>query len=328
MLTAPFLGRATDRVGVRTVIASAMLLLVAAYAGLAAMTGRIWQYQALVLCLAVTVPGTGALVFGKLTAARFTRHRGVALAVGTSGLSLTTLALPPTAGGDRRALGLAWRVRGARAADAGGAADRAGAGAARADRGGSSRRPAAPLTGMTGREARRTARFWALGGAAALVNVATVGLVTQMVPLGLDRGLTATNAALLLTSYGAAQIVGRFGIGWLVDRYPAPPMAAAVAVVSAIGFAGLLMDAPGLQLALALVFAAGLMNGADSDLPAVPHQPAVWTESLWRGLWLAADPRAVRHGDRDCRLRPASRRDRRLHARAGDRGGRDGRGGG
>ena len=265
-LAGPFLGRLTDRIGVRAIIASAMLLLGLAYAGLAAMTGRIWQYQALVLCLALTVPGTGSLVYGKLIAALFTRHRGIALAVGTSGLSLTTLALPPMLALVIAAYG--WRggfvalalVTLAAALPAVLLLIRR-APVAVVDPG-----DAPPLTGMTGREARRTGRFWALATAAALVNAGTVGLVTQMVPLGIDRGLSPGSAALLLTSYGAAQIVGRFTIGWLVDHFPAPPIAAAIATVSALGFAGLQITVPGLPLALALVFAAGLMNGADSDV--------------------------------------------------------------
>ena len=264
-VASPFLGRLTDRFGVRGMIVGAMLLLAAACGGLAAMTGRLWQYQALVLCLALTVPGTGVLVYGKMIGARFTRHRGFALAVGASGLSLTTLTLPPVL-----ALVVArWGWRGGFVAlsllvlvaligvlllirRAPIVVVSPGAGAT--------------LTGMSGGEARRTRQFWALGLAAALVNFGTVGLVTQMVPFGLDRGLSPTGAALLLTSYGAAQIVGRFAIGWLVDRFPAPPLAAAVATLSALGFAGLQLSAPGFALAMLLVFAAGLMNGADSDV--------------------------------------------------------------
>jgi predicted MFS family arabinose efflux permease len=268
-LAAPFLGRLADRVGVRTVIAGAMLLLGAAYLGMATMTGGLWQYQLLILCLALAVPGTSSLSYGKLVAARFNRHRGFALALATSGLSLTTLLLPALVAA---VIGL-WGWRGgflalsvlvaavalplvtlllrrppAVVADGAQAAT-------------------APLEGMTGAEARRTPRFWALGAAALLINVATVGLVTQMVPFGLERGLTAGEAALLLVSYGASQIVGRFGIGVLVDHFPAPPMAAAAAALSAVGFAALLLiGAPGFPLLMALVFVAGLMHGAENDL--------------------------------------------------------------
>ena len=265
---APFLGRVTDKVGVRAVIAGAMLLLGLAYAGLAAMSGRLWQYQALILCLALTVPGTGALVYGKLVSARFARQRGFALAVATSGLSLTTLALPPVLA----MVIAAWGWRGGFAALgllAAGVALPAVLLLLREAPAANSvpdATPAAALTGLSGRQARRTARFWMLGGAVALVNIATVGLVTQLVPFGLDRGLSATGAALLLTSYGVAQIVGRFAIGWLVDHFPAPRMGAIAAAISALGFVGLQSTSPGFAVAMLTVFLAGLMHGADGDL--------------------------------------------------------------
>lgn len=267
-LAAPFLGRVADRIGTRAVIVAAMLLLACAYGGLAAMTGRLWQYQLLVLCLALSVPGTSSLVYGKLVAARFTRQRGLALALATSGLSITTLALPSIVAAVIAQAG--WRggllalgavvglvalplvlVLLARAP------------AAIVDT------PADPalLAGVTGAQARRDPRFWALGATVLLINVATVGLVTQMVPFGLDRGLSAGGAALLLASYGASQIVGRFGIGILVDHYPAPPLAAGAALLSATAFGALLLlDAPGFVALMTLVFVAGLMHGAENDL--------------------------------------------------------------
>lgn len=269
-LAAPFLGRLTDRVGARAVIVGAMLLLGAAYAGLAAMSGRLWQYQLLIVCLALSVPGTSALVYGKLVSARFLRHRGLALAVATSGLSVTTLILPPVLA----AAIAVWGWRGGFAALAVTVAGVALPLVLLAIRGaalGPARRdpaldPEVPLPGLSGAEARRTGRFWTLGGAALLINVATVGLVTQLVPFGLDRGLAATQAAALLTSYGASQIVGRFAMGFLVDRFPAPPLAAGAALISTVAFVGLQFDGPGFALAMLLVFGAGLMNGAEHDL--------------------------------------------------------------
>lgn len=268
---APFLGRLTDRIGVRAMIVGAMLLLAAAYAGLAAMAGRVWQYQLLVFCLALTVPGTGALVYGKLVAARFTRHRGMALAVATSGLSVTTVALPPLIA----AVIAIWGWRGGFAALAVAVAAVAlplvllairGAPVSLGRTDPALEPETAHAVGLSGGEARRTWRFWAVGGAALLINVATNGLVTQIVPFGLERGLTAAQAALLLASYGASQIVGRFVMGFLIDRYPAPGLAAGAAAISAAAFVGLQLETPGFALAMALIFGAGLMNGAEHDL--------------------------------------------------------------
>lgn len=267
-LVVPFLGRLADRIGVRPVIVGAMLALGLAYLGFASMTGPLWQFQALVLACAVTVAGTSAVVYGKLIGAHFIRHRGLALGFATSGLSIATLLLPGPVGwviaqhGWRigfLALGtlvtfvalplvlMALRGRTLRAEPADG-------------------RPPVPATGVTGAAARRDANFWRLAVGALLINMASVGLVTQLVPLGLDRGLDAGDAALLLAAYGASQVAGRLGIGLLIDRLRPQGVAAATATLSALGFAALLVDRPGLGFALAAVFLAGLMHGAEFDL--------------------------------------------------------------
>lgn len=270
-LVAPFLGRLADRVGIRPVIVGAMLLLGGAYVALSRQSGSLVEYQMLVALLAFSVPGTSSVVYGKLIGACFMRHRGLALAFATSGLSVTTLAMPPLVGAVIATQG--WRagflvlaaatalvalpailflIRHVPRTPSARAADDPAA--------------AAPVEGVTGAEARRDPRFWLLAVGVAMVNLASVGLVTQLVPLGVERGLGAGQAALLLTSYGLSQVAGRLGIGVLVDRIAPQGVAAAVALVSAAGFALLLIPAPGFALAMALVFLAGLMNGADNDL--------------------------------------------------------------
>jgi len=270
-LAAPVLGRLADRIGIRPIIVSAMLLLGAAFLGFANMRGHIWEYQILVLLLALSVPGTSSLVYGKLIATAFVARRGIALGIATSGLSISTLVMPPIIG--IAIAGFGWRGGFvALAILAVGIAlpivllgiRRVPAGPTRPD----ADSPDAHIrvAGFTGAETRRDGRFWRLGACAALINIATVGLVTQLVPFGLDRGLTPAQAAWLLVAFGASQIVGRLAIGLLIDHYRPQVMAAAVAVISALAFAALQAPAPGFALMLLLVFGAGLMNGAEHDL--------------------------------------------------------------
>ncbi|THG39447.1 MFS transporter [Sphingomonas olei] len=270
-LTVPFLGRLADRIGVKAIIILAMLLLGLVYAGMASLSGPLWQYQVLIFGLALTVPGTSAIVYGKLIAQRFEARRGIALGVATSGISISSLALAPVLGiiiaayGWRAgfvALGLIvallalpavlYLLRHERTAPTRPDPDDPAA--------------ALPVEGMTGAETRRDTRYWRLGATAALINIASVGLVTSLVPLGTDRGLTPAAAALLVTAFAASQVVGRLVMGALVDRYRPQATAAAFATVSALAFVGLQLPAPGLPLMLTLVFLAGLMNGAEHDL--------------------------------------------------------------
>lgn len=270
-LTVPFFGRLADRIGVKAIIVLAMLLLGLVYAGMASLTGPLWQYQLLVFGLALTVPGTSAIVYGKLIAQRFNARRGIALGVATSGISISSLTLAPLLGlvigayGWRAgfvALGLMVAVLALPAVLF----------LLRHEQTAPTRRdphdPEAtiPVEGMTGAETRRDSRYWRLGATAALINIASVGLVTSLVPLGTDRGLTPASAALLVTAFAASQVVGRLVMGVLVDRYRPQATAAAFATLSALAFVGLHLPAPGLPLMLALVFLAGLMNGAEHDL--------------------------------------------------------------
>lgn len=269
-LVAPFIGRYADRVGVRPVIIGSTIVLTTGYVALSLVSGRFWHYQAAILLLVLAVPGTSSLIYGKLIAARFVEHRGVALAVATSGLALSTMAVPPVLG--LIIQGYGWRT-GALALGAAGVAvlpivlsalRRVPTGPTRPTP--DSEAATIPAEGFTAAEARRDPRFWCVVGAAVLVNMATTGLVTQIVPLGLELGLSSLNAAVLLSGVGASAVVGRLIVGAIVDHYPPQPAAAGFALVSSLAFLGLATLPHGFVPVLVLVFFAGLMNGAENDL--------------------------------------------------------------
>lgn len=269
-LAAPFVGRLTDRIGVRAVIVGAMMLLSFAYAGLSRISGPLWHFQLLIVCVVLAVPGTSALVYGKLISSAFVRHRGTALGIATSGQSVTTICIPPVLGLIIAAAG--WR--GGFVALAVLTSLVALPLVLLAIRGAASLRPATDNrpneaqsdNSYTGREARRTGAFWRLAAGVMLINMGTVGLVSQLVPFGIDHGLTAAQAALLLASYGTSQVVGRVAIGLLVDRFRPQTIAACAAIFSAAGFALLQLPEPGFAVLMIAVFVAGIMNGAEHDL--------------------------------------------------------------
>ena len=99
-----------------------------------------------------------------------------------------------------------------------------------------------------------------------LINIGTVGMVTQLAEIGRDRGLGLAQAGLLLSAYALSQIVGRLTIGALIDRYAANRMAALYGLISAVGFIALAGGEGNVWVACGLVFVAGLLNGAEFDL--------------------------------------------------------------
>lgn len=263
-LAAPLIGRLADRVGVVAIMVASALVLGGAHVMLAMMSGPAWQFRVGIALLALSAPGVSALVFGRLIARRFDAHRGLALGLATTGLSLSTLLAPPLVAHLIEAYG--WRAGYLLLAGlALGFGLPLGLVAARAA--GQERPATAPIepTGVR-RPSWRDTRFWRLGGATMLINIGTVGMVTQLAEIGRDRGLGLAQAGLLLSAYALSQIVGRLTIGALIDRYAANRMAALYGLISAVGFIALAGGEGNVWVACGLVFVAGLLNGAEFDL--------------------------------------------------------------
>ncbi len=163
-----------------------------------------------------------------------------ALGVATSGLSLTTIAVPPIL-----ALVIAaWGWRGGFLALAGlrraGGATGSAAVHPLALAAGPARRlgrraDPAQLPGSTGAAPGALRSFWPLAGSVMLVNMATIGLVTRLVPFGLEAGRTrrprCCSPATARRRSSAASPWGRWSIA-----SARRDMAACAALLSAIGF--------------------------------------------------------------------------------------------
>ncbi|MDH2428184.1 MFS transporter [Sphaerisporangium sp. TRM90804] len=232
-LTAPFAAALMDRLGMRRVVASA-LLLVALGSGLTVFMTSSWQ---LILCWGVLVGlGTGsmALVFvATVTDRWFVRHRGVVVGVLTAGGAAGQLVFLPllawvaegpgwrtaailVAGSALAVVPLVWLFLRDRPEDVGLTPLGAEPGAVRP----------APPTGASGmraltvlRSAARTRSFWYLAGGFAICGASTNGLVgTHFIPAAHDHGMPQTMAAGLLALIGVFDVVGTIFSGWLSDR--------------------------------------------------------------------------------------------------------------
>ena len=263
-LAAPLIGRLADRIGVVAVMVVSAFVLAGGHLLLAAMSGPAWQFRVGVALLALSAPGLSSLVFGRLIARQFDHHRGLALGIATTGISVSTLLMPPLVAwviGD-----YGWRAGYLLLATIGLAIGLPLALVAVRVAGRSPLVPIPAARSGTDRPSWRDTRFLRLGAATMLINIGTVGMVTQLAEIGRDRGLGLTGAGLLLSAYALSQIVGRLTIGALIDHFPANRMAALFGMISAAGFAALVPGHGGLAVACIAVFAAGLLNGAEFDL--------------------------------------------------------------
>lgn len=127
----------------------------------------------------------------------------------------------------------------------------------------------APVSGMAYRDAMRSARFWTINIALAMVVAAMVTMVSNTVPLLRDKGLSAGEASQVFGSFGLSLIGGRVLVGYLIDRLWAPGVAAVALIMPALGC--LLLSTTGANqpgiLALATLLI-GIGAGAEFDIAA------------------------------------------------------------
>ena len=88
--------------------------------------------------------------------------------------------------------------------------------------------------GILLRDALGSWRFWICNLSMTLVVACVVGMVTNIVPLLQDRGLSASQASQVFSSFGISLILGRLVVGYLIDRLWAPGVAALALLLSLI----------------------------------------------------------------------------------------------
>lgn len=122
-----------------------------------------------------------------------------------------------------------------------------------------------PSDGLTLRETLRVREFWLLVVLVAFNAVGVGGILGHWSPLLVDRGLTVTAAAGLLSAVGLVKVVGQLGGGWLLDRVQTPRMAPLIIAPVALGVATFAFGTGWAPLA-AGSFLFGLGEGAELGL--------------------------------------------------------------
>ena len=236
---APGAGRLADRYGARGVIVASVLALTACLVGLSYVQAPLWHLYALYMLAALVGIATTPVTYSRVVANWFDRKRGLALGLASTGVGLGAFIGPSLAqfliaerGWRQAYMGLgaitllvtgpvvAIFLRGS-PEEAGLRPDGVSAPAGAKPR-------TAARTGMTVQEALRTRTFWLLCSIFFLVAACGNGTLAHVVPLLTDRGVAGQSAAWEASLFGIASIAGRVGSGYLVDRYFAPRVAAAL----------------------------------------------------------------------------------------------------
>jgi MFS family permease len=251
-LCSPLLGRWIDRFGPRRIILPCMTVFGCGIASLALLRSGVWQFY--VTCFVLGVVGNGAahLAYSRSISTWFQRRLGMALAFVMVGSGLGAMILPVigqtiiSRSGWRAAyaalgcialllgLPLSWRyIR----------------------EHGQVQHSSTPVahSGMTWQQGLRSFPFWIIVAVLCVSSISMNGAITQMSALLTDRGITARSAALCASMLGGSSLLGRIGVGWLLDRFFGARVAFVISLATASGI---------FLLARANSFPAGLLAAA------------------------------------------------------------------
>jgi MFS family permease len=233
-LVSPLLGRWIDRFGPRRIILPSMTIFGCAIGSLALLRSELWQFY--VTCFVIGLVGNGAahLAYSRSISTWFQQRLGTALAFVMVGAGLGAMILPVLAqtiisrSGWRAGyfslgclalllgLPLSWRYVRER---------------------GLALQESAPVahSGMTWQAGLRSLAFWTIVAVLFVSSISMNGAITHLSALLTDRGITPRDAALCASTLGGSSLLGRIGVGWLLDRFFGARVAFVVSLITAAG---------------------------------------------------------------------------------------------
>lgn len=266
-LVSPFIGMLLDRFPPRRIILPSIFVFAVALGSLSRLGGSIGQFYLTFFVLGLVANGTAQFAYTRTILTWFQRRRGVALALILTGSGVGSIVIPPVTQwmishhgwrsaylllGGIALLGLpltALLVR-----------NRPSSAAVEQDR--------PEVQGLSVRKALASPAFWVLCGITVLSAFSENGLVTNLAAILSDHGITAKSAALALSVRGGAGIVGRLGVGFLIDRFSPRSIQTMILVLAAVGT--LLLAVAG-SSAVALTGAVLLGVGLGSEADVLPY---------------------------------------------------------
>jgi len=265
-LTGPIVGSLTDKFGSRQLALSGVLALGLTFAALSLTDESIRNYYLLWIVMSVLAAGTFPVTWTKGVNTWFDKNRGLALGITMMGTGLVAAAGPVYAASLIDNFG--WR----NAYQALGATillfslpisflffrERQVLITENAN---------SPVTfGLSTTEAILSYKFWVLGFALLFVCFGVAGLIANFVPLLIDKGYEATEAASYAGFVGVMVIIGRLLVGYLIDRFWAPRIAFIFLILPFISCLILAQDQPSSLGITIAALAVGLAAGAELDL--------------------------------------------------------------
>ncbi len=256
-------GRLCDRYGAAEVGAASLIAYALGVILLVATASSIELFWLLYGAIALLGVGSTPIVLVRPIAAAFEQRRGLALGIALTGAGLAGFWVPRLVAFVTEAAG--WRAAYlALAAVAIFAAPIVWLGFRSVPQGRVRQATGEGAPGLTAADARGTRRFWLLTVISFAMAAGLGGVVVHLVPMFRDLGAEPTEAAATASLVGLSSVMGRLGIGVLLDRYPAALVSLLVLLLATLGIGLLLVDGLGMGAIAAILI--GLAAGAEIDL--------------------------------------------------------------
>lgn len=112
---------------------------------------------------------------------------------------------------------------------------------------------------------RTSKHFWLIAAAIFIISVATFGVQSQVIALATDRGIPLATAVGILSLSALSSMGARVVVGYVLDRWHAPYVAAGIFVLSTIGILAIAYS-PSESLLMLSVILLGIGLGAEGDI--------------------------------------------------------------
>lgn len=269
-LGSPLVGKLADQRSPRLIAIVSLMALACCFLMASLVRNPPWQMMVVYFLMGLLGSGSSAIIYTRTIGARMQRARGLAIGIVVSATGVTSSLAPLLVLWVDDAVG--WRGVGVTVASLilliGVPAVWFGlpsAAAAPSQTGLPDAAEAAVIRQLRN-QAFRSARFVLLASSIALFAILITASIINIVPLLTDRGIPASRAAEIASVMGIALLIGRLGIGTLLDHFQPALVGAAIFL---LGAAGALSIGHGEAASLFAVFCIGLLTGAEVDIVSV-----------------------------------------------------------
>ena len=273
-LSIPYIGNLVDRFGSRKILLPSFTVFALLLALIPVFADQLWILYLLFVLIGALAAGANALPYLRTISAWFDRHRGLAIGIAMGGSGMGFVYVPPVlqymidSHGWRSGYFLLAAVTFIVAVplvyfvlrEAPSKSEIKDADEQRPTT--INEKPAAniPLSTLLMRPL-----LWQLFMIFCLLSFGLYGVLSHLVPMLSDRGMSTGNAALVMSTLGISIVAARVIIGFIIDRFFAPFVAAICFLLSAIGVSLLAAGAIDAPAFLAAVFI-GFSMGAEMDM--------------------------------------------------------------